>query len=72
MSKKKAKKQQAWRTFREIVGSYLAVVFFLPLLYMAITEQTRVQLIDVHYLVQITVLFFFVLIYAFYKAFHSK
>lgn len=39
--KYKNRKHTSWKTFREIIGSYLAVVVFLPLLYMAMTEQTR-------------------------------
>ncbi len=35
--KYKNRKHTSWKTFREIIGSYLAVVVFLPLLYMAMT-----------------------------------
>lgn len=60
--KYKNRKHTSWKTFREIIGSYLAVVVFLPLLYMAMTEQTRFIGVDTQYIAETGFLFIFILI----------
>ena len=55
--KSKKRKYTSWKTFREIIGSYLAVVVFLPLLYMAMTEQTRFIDVDTQYIAETGFLF---------------
>ncbi|MBL4994963.1 hypothetical protein CUZ93_1622 [Enterococcus xinjiangensis] len=45
---------------------------FLPLLYMAMTEQTRFIDVDTQYIAETGFLFIFILIFAFYKSFHTK
>lgn len=70
--KSKKRKYTSWKTFREIIRSYLAVVVFLPLLYMAMTEQTRFIDVDTQYIAETGFLFIFILIFAFYKSFHTK
>ncbi|RCF72339.1 hypothetical protein B1164_07435 [Enterococcus faecium] len=70
--KYKNRKHTSWKTFREIIGSYLAVVVFFPLLYLAMTELTRFFCVDTQFIADTGFLFIFILIFAFYKSFHTK
>ena len=70
--KYKNRKHTSCKTFLEIIGSYLDVVVFLTLLYMAMTEQTRFIGVDTQYIAETGFLFIFILIFAFYKSFHTK